>query len=287
MKKASKIILIIALCFLVLGIGLYAAAVGMTGKLGLSYAQMQDTIHSESKSETIREPFQSIRINDVECDIRLVPAEGSDTVVEYADCNLYQHEIRVKDGTLIITAEDVSNFWDRFFVISRSHEIIIHLPFSQLEELGIETVSGDIQVPSDFSIGFLSIGTTSGNVEIACPVSGSVTIETVSGSITLEHTAPNELFLEATSGEVNLTAVTAGEFAELSTVSGNIQLNGVEAPSLLASTVSGNLTGTTPTVKSFQTDTTSGSVYLSDHQSDAPVWELTTVSGDIRMTVAP
>lgn len=287
MKKFAKIVLIIALSFLVLGIGLYAAAVGITGKFALSYKKAPDTTHSESKTETIRESFHSIRIDDIECDIRLVPAEGDQTMVEYTDSKLYRHHVQVKDGTLILTAEDISTFWDRFFVISRSHEIVVHLPFSQLEALCIETVSGDIQVPNDFSIGYLTIDSTSGNAELACKVSGSVTIETVSGSISLEHTAPNELFLETTSGEANLTAVTVGEFAALSTVSGNLHLNNVEAPFLLASTVSGHITGSTPTVKSFQTDTISGNVKLSEDHSDAPVWELSTVSGDIRITVSP
>lgn len=306
MKKATKITLVIALCCLVLGIGLYAAAVALTGQFSYS-ADIFDTTDSIIETKLVLEDFRSILIEDVECDLRLLPAEDGNVTVVYTDNNLYHHDLRVTDETLIITVRDVSTFWDHIFMVSTGkQEVTVYLPFSGLDRVSLDTVSGDVEIPEGFAIRTLSAGSTSGDISLTCAVSEQLTAGTVSGNIrlngispetmtlsstsgnvTLEASCPVELFVDTVSGEILLSEVTAEEFTDLSSTSGGIHLNDADSAALSASTVSGDITGTVPSVKHFRTDTTSGSVYVSESHSDAPVWELSTVSGNIHITVAP
>lgn len=307
MKKAAKITAIIALCCLVLGLGLYAAAAAITGRLAYKTEISLDTIGLVKETVVISESFQNIRIEDVECDLRLLPAEDGRVTVVYTDSDLYRHNVLVKDNTLIITAEDVGTFWDRLFMISTGkQEVTVYLPFSELDRVSLDTVSGDVEIPGDFAIRALSAGSTSGNIILSCAVSDRLTAETVSGNIraadaspesavlsstsgnvTLERASLVSLCVDTVSGEIILTEVTVAEFTDLSSISGSVHLNHMDSASLSASTVSGAVTGTVPAVKNFQTDTTSGSVYVSESHSDAPRWEISTVSGNIHISVEP
>lgn len=306
MKKATKITLTIALCFLAIGMVLYIAAIRATGQFGYNPGEL-DTVGTVTQTEFVEEFFHSIHITDVECDIHILPAEDGRVSVVYTDTDLYRHELQVRDGTLVITAKNTGSFWGQFFVIDTiEQEVTVYLPFSDLDELRLETVSGEVHIAPSFSVRTLSASSTSGNVEASCPVSETLNASSVSGNIHLSDTRPQSvncsttsgnisleraeaanLFIDTVSGEVFLSEVTIAEFTDLSSVSGGIHLNHMDSSTLTASTVSGSITGTVPSVKCFDTDTTSGSIYVSDHTSDAPVWEISTVSGDIHITVNP
>lgn len=304
MRKGTKITLIIALCFLALGLVFYAVAIGVTGRFNYNPIELDPT-GAVTRTEVITESFRNIRVEDVECNIRLLPAEDGNVSVVCTDTSMYKHQILVRNDTLIITAEECGTFWDHLFQVSAGEqELTVFLPFPELDHLHLETVSGDVRISNDFSVLSLYAGSVSGNVELTCPVLDDLTVETVSGNIRLleiapqsltcsttsgitilEHTDTSELHIETVSGEVTLTDVTVSEFTDLSAVSGSIRLNNMDCGDLIAETVSGSITGTVPTVKCFETETVSGSIYISEHHSDAPLWSLSTTSGDIHIVI--
>lgn len=287
MKKATKITLYIALGLVVLGLALYAAAIGITGRFNFAPGT-PDSTSTKEITQIITNPVHSIRITDVECSIQLLPAEDGNLTVTYTDTDNYRHTISVQDGTLIITAEETGNFWSRLFKFSTGdHTLTLFLPFEEFEKAELVTVSGSIQIPAQFTIRALSAGTISGDVDLSCQVLEELDVQTTSGNLILQQISPVKLDIETVSGEVTLSNVAVTEYAELSSVSGNIHLNDFDCPSLDAETVSGSVTGTVLSPKHIQAETTSGSVYISENRSDAPTWDIETVSGDIHLTISP
>lgn len=289
MKKSTKILLFLALGFIILGLALYGAAIGVTGRFSLDVLTF-DSREPSAGTRVITESFHSIRITDVQCDIRFLPSEDETVTVAYTDTNRYRHDIRVENDTLIIAAQDTGTFWSRLFrmdLFQEEHTLTIFLPFREVHQVEAASISGGIRIPEEFTLHSLSARTVSGTIALNCQVLNDLDIENTSGTITLENSFPAELSIETVSGEVILTDVTVSEFTELSSVSGNLLLNNFDCPSLNAETVSGTVTGSILSPKHVLTDTTSGSVYISENRSDAPKWEIETVSGDIHITIAP
>lgn len=255
MKKFHKMILFTAIGFLILGIALYAGAVAATGYYGLTaknFPSFSGFRHSGDHTEqtvTIEKPFQSIDIEDITCDIVLVFSEGEAPSVRYTDSSDYRHQIRLDERTLEIKVQEVGGFWNNFFGgIPEKHTMTITLPFSVLDGLELSNVSGNV---------------------------------------ILEQLTIGKLHLESVSGEVYMTDVNVTDLAELSTVSGSIHLDRFDCNKLDAESVSGNVTGTISSPKSIRTETMSGDVYVSENRSDAPKWDIHTISGNIHITVAP
>lgn len=308
MKKATKITLWIACGMLILGLALYIAAVITTGQFGLYRQELliDSPEDLETKTVTIQDSFQNIRVEELSCDVRIAPSPDGTCSVIYPTSKRYTHTATVSGDTLTVRGTSVRSFMNFFSIVLGTQEVVIYLPFDEIDDLSITSVSGDISVPEGFSIETLTVKSTSGDIALACQVSSSASVKTTSGEIELDHCNPQSLTCSSTSGdlsvnhvaagtleistvsgEIDLEDITADEEAHLSSTSGNIRFIQLESPYLSARTVSGDVYGTVPTAKDILTQTTSGNVKISGSQEGQPQWRITTTSGNIRVSVEP
>jgi hypothetical protein len=110
---------------------------------------------------------------------------------------------------------------------------------------------------------------------------GSHYIKTISGDVELESLVAKELRIVTTSGDIDIEGLTARELKIVST-SGEIAINGAQSESIEMKTTSGDIDiDEMKSQKGVSAKTISGNVDLTD--SEAPSWELGTVSGNIKV----
>lgn len=287
MKRSTKYILIIAFCFILLGIGLYVAAIAQTGRFNLN-SQVFSSDYTLPKSFYSDEEVQSLHITEIDCHIQILPAEDNRVAVTWTDTPLCSHDVRLEDGRLEITAKNTAKGMSHLFSFDIEQcNLTIYLPAGIYGESHISSVSGDIIIPAEFQFRDLDVETVSGCVSLSCAVEENLDLDTTSGEISLEGIRPRSLELDSISGEVLLTDLAVSEFSKLNTVSGDIQLMGFDSPRLICETVSAMVSGTILSPRNIRTDTTSGTIRISDRCAYGTDWQISTVSGDIDISVAP
>lgn len=305
MKRSAKIALGIALTCI--GLGLILAFVGkwMLGPSAASDVFVLDSIGTESKTVPITEPFHSVEINDIRCDVRILPAGDGECAVSYTDSSLYIHSIEVKDYTLFIEVEETGTWADHLFVLESQAYMDLYLPEQTLVDLNIATTSGDIDVSSLSARSIrlsstsgdilctaqageeLCVETISGNIELSNSGTGTVSIRSTSGEIDLCGMQPATLSASSTSGDIELEDLTVAGKLDVSTSSGCVGFSGIDAPAAGISTASGDVEGTVLTTKHFITSTISGDVLVEDTALSDQVWEVSTASGSIEIQIGP
>lgn len=229
----------------------------------------------------ITEPFEDVSVQGISCDVSF--SVGGDTcVVEYHGPSRMACTAEVKNGTLVIQEKLARRLSLRNLFNLKDSRLTVFLPQRQYDELTLEIVSGDIDMPSGDVFRDLELMTVSGDIKLAGAGGGDVTVETVSGDVEIRDGRVSQLKVRTTSGSMELTAVLAEDQAALRTVSGNIDILSSDAESLEISTTSGDVHTALQTAKEYVTHTTSGEVTIASNVPGAGRCGITTVSGDIR-----
>lgn len=280
------------------------------------------TMEPVTNTYALTEDFSNIRVWGAECDVRLLPAEDGACTVLCHETDRITHTAKVENDTLMIKRTDdrrwyehIGFMWNYWGPI----EVIIYLPERAYQELSVRTVSGEVEIPQDFSFAQAEIDATSGDIRLMAAVRGDLSIQSVSGSIQVNGTNPENLTVRSTSGDVTVDSAEVGEaFAcktisgqqrvshvtcqsatvnstsgdavyadviaseniHMEAVSGDLELSRCDADTLWLKTVSGNVTGSLCTKKRFITNTVSGSIRVPDSAAGGKC-EVTTISGDI------
>lgn len=130
------------------------------------------------------------------------------------------------------------------------------------------------------SYGALTVSNTSGDIETAGQLGfASASLTTVSGDIDLNGSVNGKVVCSTTSGDVELRSPTAGD-VEINTTSGDAELNDSYIQSLKVVSVSGEVKLERTTAAGAVTiETTSGDVEL--ERSDAASLNISTTSGEV------
>lgn len=231
----------------------------------------------------LTETFEDVSIQGVSCDVSFSVVGGDTCVVEYRGPSRMACTAEVRNGTLQIEEKRVRrlSFWNWFS--SKNSKLTVFLPEKQYDELAVETVSGDLDLPAGDSFRTLKVTAVSGEVSLSGAAGGGdVTVETVSGDVEIRDADVRRLKVSTTSGEQIVKGVVAEGRAELSSVSGDIELTSSDADSLEISTISGEVHTALKTAKEYVTSTTSGEVSVAQNVPGAGRCSISTISGDIR-----
>ena len=265
MKKSVKITLIVAA--VLVGLGLCIAVVGvlMGGRISdlrNTYYDGREWHHGDALDGSytggeIRVPAESITalsIDWVAGDVKIMVTDGEEIVVtEHADRGIpAEYALCVEaDNTLRIRYSN-----DVWGIDMPEKDLTVLLPRTVAENLTAVDLSG---VSADFAVGKLTVrdafsfDTTSGKLEMKSmnAPQAKATVSSVSGKVELDGSF-REVKAGSTSGEIDLMLRNAPAAVEVSTVSGEVD---VELPAgtgftLDYSTVSGELECDFPLTKS-------------------------------------
>ena len=265
MKKSVKITLIVAA--VLVGLGLCIAVVGvlMGGRISdlrNTYYDGREWHHGDALDGSytggeIRVPAESITalsIDWVAGDVKIMVTDGEEIVVtEHADRGIPEEYALCLETDNTLRIRYSNDVWG---IDMPEKDLTVLLPRTVAENLTAVDLSG---VSADFAVGKLTVrdafsfDTTSGKLEMQSmnAPQAKATVSSVSGNVELDGSF-REVKAGSTSGEIDLMLRNAPAAVEVSTVSGEVD---VELPAgtgftLDYSTVSGELECDFPLTKS-------------------------------------
>jgi len=265
-----------------IGIGLVLCLVAFA-RMDFNISEM-NSLRFETNEYTVEESFTDISIDSAEGDVHLLPSQDNTCRVVCMEGDKISHTVSVKNNTLTIERVDKRKWYEHIGIYWGGMEIMVYVPQTEYDSLAVASVSGDVEIPDDFSFHTASVVNTSGDVKFCAAVGGELSIKTVSGDLYAENVNPMSLEVQSTSGEIILDSVLAVSELRAKTVSGDIVLRGCDAGSLRLKSTSGDVSGTLLSGKDFITDTTSGEVKVPGSGGDGKC-EVKTTSGDIHLEV--
>lgn len=300
MRKGIKGWLIAAAVLTVTGA---LTAAGALAAVGFDITKLA-TVRYNAVTETVTEDFDSVAIEVKTAAITFAAAEGEASVLSFYAPEKVPFTAEVQDRTLVIRTNDKREWYDHFGLSFESPKIEVALPKKAYDALSVASVTGDISVPKDFSFNRLRINSVTSNVTCAANVRDAVAIRVVTGDIALENMSPADMELSATTGDVRLHNITAQKDIAVDTTTGKVCLDKVvaqnrlgislttgsirfddcDAAAIEAHTVTGSITGTLLSGKTFRTETTTGDISVPPSTAGGAC-DVSTVTGDITLAV--
>lgn len=220
MKRSIKILLIALAVTMVVSFGIAALILVVSGNLDVATETINES-RSFEPSEIL-----TIEVDLVSDDLNIIPTTKGDITVHYygeVSTNLKRSLPRLvayKTGDKLYI--EVERKPDIFMSINirRDTTMDIYIPQTQLEEMDIDLVSGDIKI-EDLDCSQLVLDSTSGDMKLEKIRSEKIRAESTSGDVLVRDYTGN-IDITNTSGRVSLIGGSRNEDIFVSSVSGNI-----------------------------------------------------------------
>jgi len=308
--KKSVIALIVAAALIVIGSILLF--------FGLRSANYDFSMKPVSKVYTAKGSFQNIQIDTGSCDVRFYKTDG-DLTVHCPKTERLEYIVLVEDGVLTISAMDMRQWYDFIGIGFGEMVITVYLPEAQYESLHIQTDTGDIEIPRDFSFDSAELHTSTGDIAFAAAVteglitgnttgdtaiygvsptylecrsstgdmalkdirvSGDIHIQRSTGELTAVDVTCQNLTSQSNTGNVDFTDVLVAEALQITTTTGEVAVLNCDAATVNINTDTGDVTGHFLSPKWFVTDTSTGDVVVPISREGGECY-ITTSTGDI------
>ncbi len=300
MKKATKISLLVAAICIFVGLALVTTTYAIAG----FDAETLFVHRFTPVTYAVDQPFDSLSVDGSSCDVRLLPSGDGTCRVDCAEYDGLRFSVEVVGGVLTVRQEDHRKWYAHIGVFLGEMQVTVYLPETAYDRLTVHTASGDAEIPDSFRFRTAEVSAASGDLRFCADVTEDLTLHTASGDVTLSGVTCGTLSVRTASGEAELTDVTCGGTLTLRTASGDVELSAVTAERLDGETASGDVTlsacdaqtvrlqcasgdirASLRSGKQFSAHSTSGDVRVPESTPGAGTCELTTVSGNIRVTV--
>ncbi len=280
MSKAKKISIITSLILIGLGIAL---SFGALCSVKFDFTKLSTT-NFTTKSVTINESFQKIRIQDTSSDIHFVPSDDNRCTVVYTEDDDFTHSVSVEDRTLIIERKESQKLSAYIGINFGRDEIIVYLPQAEYESLDVEATNGNVEIPKDFTFTNASVHTGSGDICFEASVKEDLSISTEIGNVSVSEVAANNISAASTSGDIELSGIIAHNNIWITSTIGNVTLNHSDAASIDIVTTSGDVNATLLSDKIFQADSDSGDIHVPSSKQGGKC-SISTTIGDIDVKI--
>ena len=199
MKKSSIVSIIIGIALLVVGGIIFLISLA---SMKFSFKELNTDKRVEN-THKITESFKKIDIETSTADITFVKSNNGSCTVECTEFEDQQHEVSVSGNTLKIEEKN-SNKVHFFNVDFGETTLVITLPEKEYDELKINTSTGDVKIPSDFTIEDLTIKASTADITSEAKITDNVKITTSTGDITLSNLDCDDVDLETSTGSITL-----------------------------------------------------------------------------------
>jgi DUF4097 and DUF4098 domain-containing protein YvlB len=319
MGKAMKIWLIIAIALVVVGAGVFTAALAACG---WDFSKLS-TVQFETNTYSGTDRITGIRVDTDTADIRFAPSEDGQWKVVCHEAEKMNHNVSVKDGILTIKVVDEREWYDHIGIWIGSETVTIYLPEQEYASLVIRESTGDVEVPKAFRFGTIDINVSTGAVRNYASATGVIKITASTGDIHVEDVSAASMELSVTTGHVTgrgltcegklsvgvstgdaqLTDVKCENFTSdgstgdivlkdviatgkmsIDRSTGDVKFDACDAAEILVETSTGNVTGSLRSDKIFIARASTGDVDVPATTSGGKC-QITTSTGDIRIRI--
>ncbi|MBP3950717.1 DUF4097 family beta strand repeat-containing protein [Bacillus suaedae] len=196
MSKRTGIILILASLLVIIGIVGSAA----TYKSSMALTTTEETIIEN-------EEYSSIKIDSDNAEVELLPTNDVTKVEFTGNPSDYLISSEVKEGSLIVTVENINKKLFNFNFFTMNQALKIHVPEKEYQLIEINNNNGRISV-NDFKAIDFSTKTNNGEIELTNINSSVLNVEADNGSIELDNISASESVSTSTkNGEINLSDI--------------------------------------------------------------------------------
>lgn len=315
-----KLWLIIAIVLILIGCAVFA---GTMTSLNWDFSKLS-TVKYKTTNHRITGEYTNISIITNTADIAFVISETADTTVVCYEQENAKHTAVAADGTLFVTLEDTSKWYEHIGINFGVPTITLYLPQGEYGSLSIRTSTGDVNIPDVFSFASIDILESTGNITNRASASGAVKLRTRTGDIAIEGITADALELSVSTGKVtvsdtacdgdisvtvstgkamlsavqcknlittgntgdiSLQNVIAAERFSIKRSTGDVKLDGCDAGEIDIETDTGHVSGSLLSPKVFITSTDTGDIHV-PKTTQGGRCEITTDTGDIKITVS-
>ena len=219
------------------------------------------TVEYETNLYELTEDFSNIKIDLDTADIVFGKSENDTCRVEcYEDANC-RHEVKVEDGTLVISVDDQRK-WYNYVSLSfqAGTKIKVYLPKSEYNKLEINESTGDVRID--------------------CMTFNDITVNVSTGDVILNDISCNNLSSEGSTGNITLKKVVVTEKFTLNRSTGDVKFEDCDASEIKVETSTGSVKGNFLTSKNIIAKSSTGDVDVPNN-TEGGKCEITTSTGDI------
>lgn len=261
------------------------------------------TVRYETNTHTITEEYKNISVISKTADIVLSPSENGETRVVCYEMENVKHRVSVQNETLTIEVEDDRAWYQHIAINFDTPKITIYIPKGEYGSLSVESKTGDVKIPSDFSFDSIDVSISTGDVKNYASVTKGIKIKTTTGDICVENVSAYYLELSVTTGDIavsdidcknflsgagtgdmKLKNVIAEEKMVIESDTGDITLEKCDAGEIYVKTDTGDVSGSLLSQKVFLCETDTGSVKVPKSDTGGRC-EITTDTGDIKIEI--
>ncbi|MDO4488262.1 MAG: DUF4097 family beta strand repeat-containing protein [Eubacteriales bacterium] len=245
---------------------------------------------------------------------------GKGYVVCYEDAD-FLHV--VKDENRVLKITDTYDSFLNFTFTVETPTITVFLPKSEYSKLKIDSETGDVDIPENFSFESIDIKLSTGDVNMGSSCRGDMDIKTSTGKIEVNDISADDVTLRTSTGsikasgikcggemnvdvstgkcnlsdivcesfystgstgKVTLTGVKAQNRFSVERSTGDINIKGCDAENVHLKTATGDITGSLCTGKDFSTDTNTGKVSVPESAGTGKC-SVSTNTGNINISV--
>ena len=255
---------------------------GVVFAIGLATASQNSNVVTKEHEVSA---FSKVNIDVSVSDLYFKISEDASSKVVCVEKEKVYHTVEVKDETLYIQGFDSRQWFETTFDwFWKPLSVTIYLPSGVLDEVKIDSSTGDVNIPESYSMNNLDITLSTGNVSIASNVAEKVHIKASTGDINYAGDA-KDIDLEASTGKVKLSH-SLSENLKIKTSTGDITIRDSDASTSIdieAST--GDVDAEFLSAKEFDVHASTGSIRIPSSVSGATPCRIHTSTGDIKVTV--
>ncbi len=268
--------------------------------------------------------IRSITVNGDTEKILFLPTDDGGCRVVCREEEKKPHTVRVDGENLTVEKPDRKNihFFD-FSFLTEEPSVTVFLPETAYETLTVDTNTGNVGIPADFSFDRINMTLSTGDVNCQASVADIMSIQTSTGQIhltdlnagriqartstggirvanvtcekdlevhvstggtTLENVACESFTSTGSTGSLTMKNVIASGTFLLERSTGSILFDSCDAGSIIARTSTGSVTGTLQTDKVFNARSSTGSVDVPGTAAGGRC-EISTQTGRIRISI--
>ena len=146
----------------------------------------------------LEEDADNISIDVSTANVHFEKAEDDKIKVDYTKKEKVYHSVSVSNKLLTIKQIDERKWYQKYLFNFnwRSMDIAVYLPETDYSDVTIDTNTGNISIPKDFTFANMTLESDTGNMTINSKASGDIDIKVHTGNVRLTDVDGNEEFDE-------------------------------------------------------------------------------------------
>ena len=239
MSKATKIWLITATSFVLIGCMIFAGVMAM---LKWDFRKLS-TVKYETNNYEFDEEYKNISVKTNTADIVFEPSENGGTSVVCYEQKNSKHSVSVKDGSLVIELDDKTKWYEHIGINFGSAKITVAIPKGEYDAISVKASTGAISL-GNVEAKSLDLAVSTGKITVRnMNCSENIAVKVSTGKSFFENINCKSFSSKGTTGDITLKNVIADGLFSVTRNTGDVKIYDCDAGEISIKTSTGNVKG--------------------------------------------